>query len=493
MVGDVSSAYLEAETKEKVCFTAGPEFGKLAGHTFIIFKALYGLRTSGASWHQRFADTLCDLGYRPCKADYDVWIKDCGSHYEYVCVYVDDIMHMSKKTQALFDALKDIYHYNLAGIGEPSYHLGGNFFRDTDVTLAWGAQFYVKEVLITYEKLFGQNPKEYSSPMEEGDHPELDLTPELDANGIKLYQSLIGALQWAVTLGRFDIFIGVATMSSFRIAPRQGHLDRLKRMYGYLKRQPDGAIRFCTGIPDRESRNTPKECDWINSVYGPNQEELPLDMPPPKGKAMRTTCYADANLLHCLATGRSMSGIIHLLNQTPIQWFCKKQNVVETATYGSEFMVARQATEQIMDLRYTLRMLGIPLDGPAWIFGDNQSVITSSITIPHSSLNKRHNALSYHRVREAISVKIMYFIHIDGKINPSDVMTKFLGWTKFWPLIQPFLFWKGETIKGMDRTPMTEVISTIKDQSPSGLRGVTRGNGEGETLTLKVTNGILVT
>jgi hypothetical protein len=477
MVGDISSAYLEAETKEKVCFTAGPEFGKLEGHTFIIFKALYGLRTSGASWHQRFSDTLRDLGYKPCKADNDVWIKDCGTHYEYVCVYVDDIMHMSKNPQALFDALKDTYKYNLAGVGEPSYHLGGNFFRDADGTLAWGAQSYVKKMLLTYEKLFGQNPKEFSAPMEEGDHPELDLTPELDANGIKLYQSLIGALQWAVTLGRFDIFIGVATMSSFRIAPRQGHLDRLKRMYGYLKRQPDGAIRFRTGIPDHESRDTPKEYDWINSVYGPNQEELPLDMPTPKGKVMRTTCYADANLLHCLATGRSMSGIIHLLNQTPIQWFCKKQNVVETATYGSEFMVARQATEQIMDLRYTLRMMGIPLDGPAWMFGDNQSVITSS-TIPHSNLNKRHNALSYHRVREAISAKVMYFIHIDGKLNPSDVMTKFLGWTKFWPLIQPFLFWKGETIKGItDNTTMTQVISMIKDQSPSGLRGVTRGNG----------------
>ena len=158
-----------------------------------------------------------------------------------------------------------------------------------------------------------------------------------------------------------------------------------------------------------------------------------------------------------------MSGIIHLVNQTPAQWFCKKQNVVETATYGSEFMVARQATEQIMDLRYTLRMMGIPLDGPAWLFGDNQSVITSS-TIPHSNLNKRHNALSYHRVREAIAAKVLYFIHVDGKTNPSDIMTKFLGWTKFWPLIQPFLFWKGETIKGATATtPISQVIAIIKE------------------------------
>jgi hypothetical protein len=169
-----------------------------------------------------------------------------------------------------------------------------------------------------------------------------------------------------------------------------------------------------------------------------------------------------------------MSGVIHLVNQTPIQWFCKKQNVVETATYGSEFMVARQATEQIMDLRYTLRMMGIPIDGPSWMFGDNQSVITSS-NIPHSNLNKRHNALSYHRVREAISAQILYFIHIDGKLNPSDVLTKFLSRAKFWPLIQPMLFWKGETIKDIHpNLPMPQVIEAMATGTPSALRGVSR-------------------
>ena len=67
-------------------------------------------------------------------------------------------------------------------------------------------------------------------------------------------------------------------------------------------------------------------------------------MPTPRGKLMHTTTYADANLLHDVLTGRSMSGILHLINQTPIQWFAKKQNTVETETYGSEFMVACQAT-----------------------------------------------------------------------------------------------------------------------------------------------------
>jgi hypothetical protein len=97
-----------------------------------------------------------------------------------------------------------------------------------------------------------------------------------------------------------------------------------------------------------------------------------------------------------------------------------------------------------MDIRYTLRAFGVPLDGPAWLLGDNQSVITSS-TIPHSQLGKRHNALSYHRVREAVASKILYFCKIAGSQNPSDVLTKYLPYATFWPLVQPFLFWGGET------------------------------------------------
>ena len=395
-------------------------------------------------------------------------MKDCGTHYEYLLVYVDDLMFIGTKPQAFYDALINEHGFQLKGVGKPSYHLGGDFFRDPDGTLAWGAQSYVKKMLHNYEITFGGKPKEYSTPMAEKDHPELDTSELLDSTGIKQYQSLIGALQWLITLGRFDIHLCVTTMSGYRVAPRQGHLDRLKRTYGYLKCHPDGAIRFRTKIPDHESIVTPIEHDWASTVYGKVKEELPPDMPPPKGKAVRTSHYQDANLYHDLVTGRAMSGVLHLVNQTPVASFCKKQQTVETATYGSEFMVARQCCEQIIDLRYTLRMMGIPIDGPAWAFGDNMSVIMSS-TIPQSTLNKRHNALSYHRVRECVAAKILYLLHVEGANNPSDAFTKALSWVKFWPLIQPLLFWKGETILTQ---PFPSVIKAIKEDPAFSLRGV---------------------
>jgi hypothetical protein len=158
-------------------------------------------------------------------------------------------------------------------------------------------------------------------------------------------------------------------------------LDRLKRMYGYLKRNPTGATRFRDKIPNHEQIATPIQYDWSSSIYGNVKEELPPDITTPRGKLVRTLTYQDSNLYHDLVTGRAMSGIIHLVKQTPIASNCKKQKTVGTVTYGSEFMVARHACEQIIDLRYSLCMMGIPIDGPAWAFGDNASVITSS-TIP---------------------------------------------------------------------------------------------------------------
>ena len=96
--------------------------------------ALYGLRTSGARYHEKFAETLKDMGFFPCRMDPDVWLRDAGDHYEYVCVYVDDLLAIMKDPKAFFAELQGPkYNYKLKGVGPPSYHLGGDFGRDPDV------------------------------------------------------------------------------------------------------------------------------------------------------------------------------------------------------------------------------------------------------------------------------------------------------------------------------------------------------------------------
>ena len=125
-----------------------------------------------------------------------------------------------------------------------------------------------------YVRLFGTQPKGYTSPLERGDHPELDTSDELELDGIKKYQSLIGLLQWVVSLGRFDIATAVMTLSSFRTAPREGHMSRIKRIIGYLSKFKDATIRYRTERPDWSDLPI-EQYDWSDSVYGNVTEEIP--------------------------------------------------------------------------------------------------------------------------------------------------------------------------------------------------------------------------
>ena len=136
----------------------------------------------------------------------------------------------------------------------------------------------------------------------------------------------------------------------------------------------------------------------------------------------------------------------HFLNKTPIDWYAKKQATVETATYGSEYISARTCIEQATDLRITLRYLGVPINEKSYIFGDNKSVVDSS-TIPHSKLHKRHNALSFHRVREAIATGAFNMVHMPGDYNPADILSKHWGYQVIWRILQPILFWPFDTAK----------------------------------------------
>ena len=397
------------------------------------------------------------MGFSLTFADPDVWIRDAGDCYEYICCYVDDLLAALKDPEHFWKQFRSPpYNFKLKGGGEPTYHLGADFYRDNDGVLALGTQTYVRRMTADYVRLFGKEPKTYMSALAKNDHPELDASLPCDPDETRKFQSLIGALQWTISLCRLDVACAVMTLGRYRVAPNVGHLDRAKRIVGYLSKYPQGAIRFRTGIPNHEQLygEQAPEYDWSYTVYGTGSEEIPSNARPPKGKVVRLTTFEDANLMHDYTTGRSATGIIHMVNQTPIDWFSKRQAQVETATYGSEFVAARIATEQNIDLRYTLRMMGVPINGPSWMFGDNQSVITNS-TLPHSTLNKRWNALSYHRVREAIAFGILRMHYLHSTANPANVLTKACDHSEAWPIIDTLLFRKGDTKSRNDTQPLT--------------------------------------
>jgi len=181
-----------------------------------------------------------------------------------------------------------------------------------------------------------------------------------------------------------------------------------------------------------------EEYSWLEA-YPHAVEELPPDMPEPKGKPARITCYVDADHAHDKVTRRSVTGILLFVNGMPIKWVSKRQKMVESSTYGSEMVAARIASELILEVRYKLRMMGVPIDGPALLLGDNLSVILST-TVPSATLKKKHQAICYHRIRECIAAKVLRFVHINTKTNLADVLTKPLVNDNFLRLVKPVLF-----------------------------------------------------
>jgi hypothetical protein len=321
---------------------------------------------------------------------------------------------------------------------------------------------YIDKMVDGYERMFGEKPKTLAqSPLEKGDHPELDVSDLIEYEGIQQFQSLVGSMQWTASLGRFDIATAVMTLSGFRAAPRHEHLERAKGVVGYLSKMKHATIRFRVDMPGMSDLQSIKH-DWEHSVYGDVKEAIPHNAPPPLGKPVMLIHYVDANLLHDMLTGHSVTGILHFLNQCPIEWFSKKQAMVETATYGSEFVAARTAVEHAIDLRCTLRYLGVPIQGKSYMLGDNESVIGSSTRFD-AKLHKRHTILSFHRVREAIAAHIVGFFHIPGTNNPVNVLTKHWAYSQVWRVLRPIFFWKGDNADIPDDLTSRKTKAAVDD------------------------------
>ena len=129
------------------------------------------------------------------------------------------------------------------------------------------------------------------------------------------------------------------------------------------------------------------EFDNWKEFYPDAAEQLPDNMPVPFGKKARITAYVDADHAHDTVTRRSVTAILIFVNNTPVRWYSKRQRTVETSTYGAELVAARIATDMIIELRYILRMLGVPVDGPALLLGDNNSVVLNT-SVPSSILRR---------------------------------------------------------------------------------------------------------
>ena len=203
------------------------------------------------------------MGFKPSKADFDLWMRPKDDHCECMATCVDDIVVFSKDCMSIIERIKEAF--DLKQVGVPEHYLGGNFHTISEreapntletrndnpqhhllpkwekegVHMASSAKTYMENLIERLEQTSGHEFAKHNSPMHDALHPEVDDSPFLDAKAHSQFRSLIGCANCIITLGRFDIAYSINSLSRFSQAPREGHLDALKRVFGRLKKQFD--------------------------------------------------------------------------------------------------------------------------------------------------------------------------------------------------------------------------------------------------------------
>ena len=216
-------------------------------------------------------------------------------------------------------------------------------------------------------------------------------------------------------------------VSTHLAMPRWGHLEQVHHIFGYLKSHPKRKPIFNPQHPSIDERSF-NSYDWYD-FYHDVEEAIPEDMPPPRGQSVSTHCFVNADHAGNTVTRRSQTSLLLFVNHAPIVWFSRRQNPIETSTFGSEFNAMKTAIKQIESLHCKLRMFGIPVEDPPIVFCDNESVF-KNITIPHSILKKKHTSICYHQSREAVASGTMRVAMEGTATNLANLFTNPLAETR---------------------------------------------------------------
>jgi hypothetical protein len=393
------------------------------------------------------------LNFKPTRADPDVYFRKnfhAGQpYYEYLLVYVDDVLVVSHAPEDIMKSIGEQFKIKNGEYGPPTTYLGAGISQVQldDGSMCWSmeSQKYVKAAVVTIRSLLLEDGRElkggrgnrHHGPLPPSYRPELDETPMCDEEMASRFRQIIGLFRWAIKLGQFDILTEVSLLSQYQASPRVGHLEALYLIANFLSRNPMRRIVFDPRMPSLDE-SVFMTGDW-KDFYGDIVEEDPPDMPIPLGNALNMACFVDADHAGNKVTRRSHTGIMVFLQNAPILAFSKRQNTCELSSYGSELVAMRIARDLVSALQIKLKCFGIPIVGPCSMFCDNMAVVKNT-SIPESVLAKKHNAINYHIIREAVAAGIIRIGKEDTETNIADAFTKLMDFSRKFKLLHPIMW-----------------------------------------------------
>ncbi|CAL8138472.1 unnamed protein product [Prunus armeniaca] len=356
-----------------------------------LHKSLYGLKQASRQWFAKFTTAILSAGFQQSKADYSLFTRKSGTSFTALLIYVDDIVITGNDIRAI-DSLKSFLrdHFRIKDLGELKYFLG------IEVSLSQrgiyiSQQKYALEILKDYGFL-GARPIAF--PMDDtklSDRGELLKDPEK-------YRRLVGRLIY-LTITLPNITYSVHVLSRFMHEPRVPHMDAALRVVRYLKSTPGQGLLFRSD----------------------NQTKL--------------AAFCDSDWASCPITRRSTTGYCVFLGNSLISWRTKRQKTMSLSSAEAEYRAMAGACCELVWLRFLLKDLNIPLEGPSVLFCDNQAALHIAAN-PVFRERTRHIEMDCHFIRDKIADGTVATEYVRTTHQLADLFTKPLGKNKFSTLIR---------------------------------------------------------
>ena len=384
---DISNAFLNGDLEEEIYMTLPPGYSGRQGESFPpnavckLKKSLYGLKQASRQWFLKFSKALHDLGFKTSSGDHTLFIKNSGSVYMAVLVYVDDIIIASSCDQAA-ELLKAALQasFKLRDLGTLRYFLGLEVARSS-AGISICQRKYVLD-LLTETALLGCKPS--SIPMDPSVKLSIDVGELLE--DAEQYRRLVGKLLY-LTFTRPDITFAVHKLCQFTSTPRRPHLQAAYKILHYLKGTVGQGL-FYSAVSD-----------------------------------LKLSAFADADWGSCPDSRRSVTGYCMFVGSALIAWRSTKQDVVSHSSAESEYRAMSEADREMLWFRMMMEDLWIDVREAAPLYCDN----TAAIHIANNSVfheRTKHMERDCHIVRERVKMGMIKTLHVRSEHQLADILTK---------------------------------------------------------------------
>ncbi|QBM85786.1 Reverse transcriptase RNA-dependent DNA polymerase [Metschnikowia aff. pulcherrima] len=402
---DVSSAYLHLDLDEPV-YVLPPKGvpGVDATKIWKCKKALYGLKNAGRSWYLTFKKKLEDFGFKRTMSDQGLFTKTTDKNTTmHIALYVDDLL-VSFEDESDYEDFKaymnDVAKIKIKDLGMVKEFCGTQF-EGVDGGYKLHQKDYIEELLERYKHLL--KPEKQRIPINSYDR-ENDLS-RLDSGGVHLYQEILGSYNWLAGISRPDLAYCVSKFGSFTKDARDGDLVQLQKVLLYLRDTKDFAIEI------------------HKSHY-------------PEGK-IKLYAFSDASFAN--EEGRkSRTGYIIYSNGTPIGWKSKKQGLVTTSTYASEYVALSNTVNDLLWTKEMFAELGVETVETPKILEDNKGVVLNVNGTGNNPSNNKHVDIKEKHVQNRVQRGEIDVQLVGTQDNISDAFTKgllFVTFGKHYPFL----------------------------------------------------------